>query len=88
MTAQDVKGRPQRVAEGRGPEEGLRRLQRRFVEFVPGVKIGDLGRYRATRANVVGYASARILVRLSAGQASRGQGPKVVGRWDRREVPN
>jgi peptide/nickel transport system substrate-binding protein len=35
-------------------------FQRRFFEYVPGFKVGDLGRYQATRANVVGYATARI----------------------------
>ncbi len=35
-------------------------FQRRFFEYVPGIKVGDLGRYQATRANVVGYATARI----------------------------
>jgi len=35
-------------------------FQKRFFEFVPSVKIGDLGRYQATRANVVGYAPGRI----------------------------
>lgn len=35
-------------------------FQRRFFEFVPGIKVGDLGRYQATRANVAGYAPGRI----------------------------
>jgi peptide/nickel transport system substrate-binding protein len=35
-------------------------FQRRFFEFVPAIKVGDLGRYQATRANVVGYAPGRI----------------------------
>ncbi len=35
-------------------------FQKRFFEYVPGFKVGDLGRYQATRANVVGYATGRI----------------------------
>jgi peptide/nickel transport system substrate-binding protein len=35
-------------------------FQRRFFEYVPAIKTGDLGRYQATRANVVGYATGRI----------------------------
>jgi peptide/nickel transport system substrate-binding protein len=35
-------------------------FQRRFFEYVPAIKVGDLGRYQATRANVVGYATGRI----------------------------
>ncbi len=35
-------------------------FQRRMYEFVPAIKIGDLGRYQATRANVMGYAPGRI----------------------------
>jgi peptide/nickel transport system substrate-binding protein len=35
-------------------------FQKRFFEFVPGIKVGDLGRYQATRANVAGYAPGRI----------------------------
>ena len=35
-------------------------FQRRFFEFVPAIKIGDLGRYQATLANLVGYAPGRI----------------------------
>lgn len=35
-------------------------FQRRFFEFVPAIKVGDLGRYQATRANVAGYAPGRI----------------------------
>jgi hypothetical protein len=27
---------------------------------VPAIKVGDLGRYQATRANVAGYAPGRI----------------------------
>ena len=35
-------------------------FQKRFFEFVPGIKVGDLGRYQATRASVAGYAPGRI----------------------------
>ena len=35
-------------------------FQKRFFEFVPAIKVGDLGRYQATRSNVVGYATGRI----------------------------
>jgi len=35
-------------------------FQKRFFEYVPAIKVGDLGRYQATRANVVGYATGRI----------------------------
>jgi peptide/nickel transport system substrate-binding protein len=35
-------------------------FQRRFFEYVPAIKVGDLGRYQATRSNVVGYATGRI----------------------------
>lgn len=31
-----------------------------MFEWVPAIKVGDLGRYQATRANVRGYAPARI----------------------------
>jgi len=35
-------------------------FQKRFFEYVPAIKVGDLGRYQATRANVAGYAPGRI----------------------------
>ncbi len=35
-------------------------FQTRMFEWVPAIKVGDLGRYQATRANVQGYAPARI----------------------------
>lgn len=35
-------------------------FQKRFFEFVPAIKLGDLGRYQATRANIQGYAPGRI----------------------------
>jgi peptide/nickel transport system substrate-binding protein len=35
-------------------------FQRRMWEWVPAIKTGDGGRYQATRANVEGYAPARI----------------------------
>ncbi len=35
-------------------------FQKRFFEFVPAIKVGDLGRYQATRANVQNYAPGRI----------------------------
>ncbi len=35
-------------------------FQKRMFEWVPAIKVGDLGRYQATRANVQGYAPARI----------------------------
>ncbi|HSB82461.1 MAG TPA: ABC transporter substrate-binding protein [Candidatus Methylomirabilis sp.] len=36
------------------------RFQKRMFEYVPGIKVGDLGRYQATRSNLVGYAPGRI----------------------------
>ena len=35
-------------------------FQKRFYEFVPAIKLGDYGRYQATRANLKGYAPSRI----------------------------
>jgi peptide/nickel transport system substrate-binding protein len=35
-------------------------FQRRAFEYLPAIKVGDFGRYQATRANVVGYAPSRI----------------------------
>ncbi len=35
-------------------------FQKRLFEFVPSVKVGDLGRYQAARANIVGFAPGRI----------------------------
>ncbi|MBI3499941.1 MAG: ABC transporter substrate-binding protein [Proteobacteria bacterium] len=35
-------------------------FQKRFFEFVPAIKVGDLGRYFACRANVAGFAPYRI----------------------------
>ncbi len=35
-------------------------FQKRFFEFVPAIKVGDLGRYQAVRANVQNYAPGRI----------------------------
>ncbi len=35
-------------------------FQKRFFDVVPAIKLGDLGRYQATRGNVQGYAPGRI----------------------------
>jgi len=35
------------------------RFQMRMFDYVPGVKVGDLGRYQATRANMAGSAPGR-----------------------------
>jgi peptide/nickel transport system substrate-binding protein len=41
-------------------KKGFADFQKRFFEFVPAIKVGDLGRYQAVRANVQGYAPGRI----------------------------
>ncbi len=41
-------------------KKGFADFQKRVFEFVPGIKLGDLGRYQATRANLKGYAPSRI----------------------------
>ena len=35
-------------------------FQKRFFEFVPAIKVGDLGRYMAARSNVQNFAPGRM----------------------------
>ena len=41
-------------------KKGFADFQKRFFEFVPAIKVGDLGRYMAARSNVQNFAAGRI----------------------------